>query len=260
MVKIWFNDIDWTDKDGNVIPMSYGQEMIVGGSLVSRYQTPYITSDTWGGRTFPVQITVFEGYKLKFAVKNLSVHNLAKLQSCKRIWVHDFDTNEMITVDTETDGLILIETSGNQGTVEQSITFNFSSKRTPAYPGLPRLNTNRLQIIFDSVEYNFYTDKTILSFTNDPELSTYGYNNGIQLVAKSTIRTGKRMMFYLMESDAVQLKELIGKTQPEGIIINPVGPGRTYVTEMGTCQITELTEGLYKCEVTLPTNNIVEYA
>jgi hypothetical protein len=259
MVKIWFEDINWTTKNGEIIPMSYGQEIISGGRLVSRYDQPTITNDTWMGKSFPVQITNYEAYSFQFSVKEMSIHNLAKLQSCKKIWIHEYETNEIIEVDTETDGKLLIEPGGNIGSVEQKIRLSFVTNRTPVYPGISRLNTNNLRIYYDSNYYNFYTDKAVMAYINDPALTQFEYGNGQLITAKSTIRKGKKMVFYLMEADAINLKELIAKSLPQNVSINP-DITNEISTETGLCELTELTEGLYKCIVTLPTSNIVEYA
>jgi hypothetical protein len=259
MIQIWFEDINWTNVDREIIPMEHPMQINAYGRIISRFEQPVITNDTWGGKTFKVQITNTESYRAKFAVKELSVHALAKMLSCKKVWVKEFGTNEVFEVDTETDGKMIIE-SANVGSSEQSVIFSFSTKKTCVYPGIARLNTNNIHIVdADSNEYDFYTDKEILEWISDFENSEYFYNTGQKYVSKTIGKKGIKLVVYLMESNAIQLKELISKVQPSGISINPLTDNYT-PTEVGMCTLTELTEGLYKCEVVFTTENIIEYA
>jgi hypothetical protein len=248
MIQIWFEDINWTNEDGEVIPMEHPMQINAYGRIISRFEQPVITNDTWGGKTFKVQITNTESYRAKFAVKELSVHALAKMLSCKKVWVKEFATNEVHEIDTETDGKMMIE-STNVGSSEQSVIFTYSTKKTCVYPGIARLNTNNLNITYSGT-YNFYSDKPILEWISDFEK----YDDDKVEIG----RKGVKMVFYLLESDAMDLKELISKVQPSGISINPLTDNYTPI-EAGTCILTELTEGLFRCEVSYPTEKIVLY-
>ena len=58
------------------------------------------------------------------------------------------------------------------------------------------------------------------------------------------------MVFYLMETQANLLKEYTEKATPSDVVINPT-VNNFIAQEMVKCKISELTEGLYKCEIDL---------
>lgn len=253
MIRVWFKDIDWENIDEETIPLSYGNELIVFGREVAKFVQPDITEDTWKGKTFPVQITNYESYKVKFAVKEPGVHMLSKILSCKTVWIENLTTNEKYKVDTQTSGKFTIETV-NLGTVENSVILNFSTKRTPVYPGIARLNTYALTITIGLTDYVYYTDFEPIQTITDSVRAESTYNDGKILTSKTLQKTGYRLLFYFMESDAVQLKTQLESAQPENVDYEGLEPD-----EMGVCQLTELTEGLYKCEVQLIMDNIVNF-
>jgi len=255
MIRIWFKDIAWIDSDGNVIRMDLANEIVVNTRLNHAYRTPVITEDTWNGRTFPVQINVFEGYNIQFGQRELSINDIAKLQSCKEIYVESLETNEMLKVDTDTSGQLGIEPLERLSTSNQGFVFNFVAKRIPTYPGLARLNTHTLTINYNSTDYNFYTDYDFIQFVSDAERSDYQLNSGINYTAKTIQKKGYRIVFYLMESDALSLKEKLEVSLPENVSFNTT----IIPIESARCQLTALTEELYKCEVELVTEVPINY-
>lgn len=257
MIRIYFKDIDWLDNEGNVIPMSYPNELITYGRIIARHQQPIITNDNWGGVSYPVQITINESYKVAFAVKESSIHHLAKIISCKTIQMYEYATNEIIDINTESEGQINISTNHN-GSADVAVEMDFSGKKICVYPGIARLNTNLLRIV-NGGNNDFYTDKDVLSAITDPEIESHVRDSGLIKVSKSVIKEGKRMVFYLMETNAVLLKKLIYTTWPENIVINP-DTDNIVPIEMGIVEMTEMTEGLYKCIVNFTTVNNTEYA
>jgi hypothetical protein len=255
MIRIWFKDINWIDNKGNIIPMSYDKELIVPRRLIHVYQQPISTEDSWGGKSFSVQKTIFDRYRIQFAVKELSIDIIAKLQCCKKIWVREYETNEIIEVDTETSGQITIEDLGRNESVETGFAFNFSSKKTNIYPGIARLNTNNISITIGATTYTYYTDFEILNLVIDPEMVQYDDDSGKKYTSKIIQKIGKRAVFYLMETDAFLLKQQIEIAEPANIKLNTI-----YVAnEAIKCKLTEMTEGLYKCEIELITSSIPYY-
>jgi hypothetical protein len=256
MIRIYFKDIDWLDSEGNVIPMSYPNEIITYGRIIARHQQPIITNDSWGGTTYPVQITINEAYKVAFAVKEASIHHLAKIISCKTIQIYEYATNDIIDINTESEGQINITTSHN-GSADVAVEMEFTGKKISIYPGIARLNANLLRIINNGTN-NFYTDKSILSVITDPELESHTRDSGLIKVSKSVIKQGKKMVFYLMETNAILLKKLIYGTWPENIVINP-NTDNIVPIEMGNVEMIELSEGIYKLIVTFTTVNTLSY-
>jgi hypothetical protein len=250
MIRIQFDDINWTNVDAEIIPMSHMQELIISGRLNYEYNQPVFTEDTWGGKTFPVQISIWDGYSVQFSLKEISTHQIAKIQACKRIYIYEYETNEIIKVDTTSSGKLTIEPLGRQGTVEQSYKFSFATKKTCIYPGIARLNTNTLQVTIDETTYLFYTDIEILSSVDDTELETIDNDSGQKYTTKATQRKHKKMLFYLMEANANLLKEYSEKAIPADVIINPATSNIPAVENV-ECKISEMAEGLYKCEIDL---------
>jgi hypothetical protein len=243
MVKIWFEDIAWINEDGETIPMNYGQEIITNYRLIHEYNQPTITTDSWNGKEFPVQTTMYDRYRLNFAVKELSHEDITKMQCCKKIWVHDFDNNEIIEVDTSSSGQIAVEQSGRLGVVEQGFTFSFSSKKTCIYPAMARLNTYYLTVLAGTT-YTYYTDFAILNLSKDPDKVNMDNDSGLEFTVKAVQKIGKKAVFFLMEATANLLKQQLERCEPAGISLNGFIP-----VENVSCKITELTEGLCKCDV-----------
>lgn len=250
MIRIQFSDINWTNIDGEIIPMSYIQELILDSRLTHEFKPPFITEDTWKGQTFPVQITIFDNYRCQFGLKEISTEDLTKLLASKKIWVYDFETAEMIEVDTQSSGQLSIEIIGRQGSVEQCFALTFSSKKTCIYPGIARLNTNCLQITIDSTIYLYYTDKDLMTVVDNAQWSDYDNESGQKYVSKTMQRNHKKMIFYFMEIDAMGLKENVEKAEPSDIIINP-STDNIPAVEMVECELNELTEGLWRCVVNI---------
>lgn len=252
MLKIWSEDINWTNDDGQIIAMSNPSCLYLNSRLVHSYLPPVITEDTWNGRTFPVQIDIWNSYQVHFSLKEISLQQIQKIQICQKLYLESLTTNEIIIVDTKASGGISIEPGGRLGSVDQSFIMTFRTNRTVTYPGLARLNTNNLRIVIGANTYNYYTDYDIISYIEDTEKSDYSYDNGIKYTAKTINRQGKQLIFYLMETDAVALKEYLETAAASNIVINPL-TDNTVSLETGVCKLTQLTEGLYKCECTIIT-------
>jgi hypothetical protein len=246
MIRIRFSDTDWLDSQGRVVKMSLEKELNANSRLTYAYTAPVITEDTWKGRTFPVQINQWESYTIQFAVKEVAIHALAKMQVCKNIEIEDTSTGEIITVDTLSSGAISIE-PGNRYDSNQYFTITVKANKIKSYPGLAVLNTNVLRITINLIDYNFYTDFDIIDFVTDAEAAKYQDGVGIDVVTKTNSKNGKRMLFYFMEATAMDLKRKCENLGFSAMVINPLS--NNFVTlETGKCKLTELTEGLYKCE------------
>lgn len=254
MIKILFTDIDWTNSDNEIIPMSELHELILPGRLIHNYTQPIITQDTFNGRTYPVQITIYDGYSIPFQMKEIGINDVNKILACKSIRVYDYETNVLIEVDTQANEFNLIEPNERLGTVDQSFNFTFVTKRTPTYPGIARLNTHSIVITINSVAYTYYTDIAPMSMISDPEKEEFNYNDGKTYVSKVTQKQGYRVVFYLMESQAVLLKRQIEQTKQTNITINGV-----VASEIPTATLTEMGEGLFKIEIIIFVENILNY-
>jgi len=252
MIKIWYEDINWVDDAGQIIPMSSGQELILNCRLTHMYRQPVITEDTWNGRSFPAQINIHESYMVEMAQREISLNDLNKLQSCKKIYVTSLDTNEIIEVDT--DSPMLIEPGERYGTAHQLFTWTFQTRKISTYPAYPRLNTYELSITVDSVESTYYTDFEAINFILDSELAQYNQNDGMNRTSKIVTKKGKRLLFYLFETDAIELKELIEQAYPEDVLFETV-----QAVETPVCTIAQLAEALYRVDVQMITSVDVNY-
>lgn len=256
MIK--FSDVDWINVDGQIIKMSIENNFNTNARLTHNYLAPVITEDTWGGETYPVQINLWESYIMQIAVKELSVHMIAKIQSCSYIQITDTNTNETITADTKSTGAVSIEMVDRFQTTNQSFNFIVRTKKIKLYPGISRLSTNVLRVSISPTFYNFFTDQKIINFVNDSERINFDNSEGFITTAKSVAKKGYKMVFYLMESQAVSLKE---KTENLGstIVINPSGINKIGI-ERAKVVLSELSEGLFRCELELITSSAVAYA
>lgn len=256
MLKIWFEDIDWESVNGDTYLMSSPNYFYYNSRLLHNYTPPTIIEDSWNGKTFPVQIDIWEGYQVQIAMKEISLQHLAKMQACKKLFIEDLETNEIIEVDTETNGGITVEPIGRLGTANQSFMLSFKSNRILSYPGLVRDNTHHLAITYDTSTYNFYTDYSVINFISDTEQSQYEAGTGIRYTAKSVNREGKKLLFFLMESDAIELKKYSELALPADVALDIT----TVPLEVLKCTLSEISEGLYKCEVEMITDSNVNYA
>ncbi len=258
MIRIRFSDSDWLDSQGRAVKMSLEKELNTNSRLTYSYVAPIITEDSWKGRTFPVQINQWESYTIQFAVKEVAIHALSKMQVCKNLTIEDTTTGEVITVDTLSSGAISIE-AGNRYDTNQFFTISVKANKIKSYPGLAVLNTNVLRITINLVDYNFYTDMEIIDYVTDAEIQKYQDGVGIDFVTKSNSKNGKRMLFYYMENTAMDLKRKCENLGFSSIIINP-NTNNYVILETGKCKLTELTEGLYKCECEFITSSNQNYS
>jgi len=255
MIRVWFKDIAWADSDGNVIPMNYAKELVFNARLNHAYKQPIITEDSFNGKSYPVQITISDAYQIQFGQREMSIGDISKLQACKEIWVQDFETNELIEVDTTSSGGFTIEPGERLQSANMSFIMTFSTKKILTYPALPRLNTNSLLITIDNIDSTFYTDYDFYQFVTDVERADYQQNSGQLYTAKTIQKTGYRIVFYYLESDAISLKTKLESAKPENVFFNTsIQP-----IEFSKCTLTALTEGLYKCEVELITSVNLNY-
>lgn len=252
MVTIWYEDIAWTNGNSETIPMNYGNETIVNSRLLHIYKAPVITEDSWNGKSIPVQIINNEGYSLQFSQRELSISQIAKLQSSKKIFILDHETNETIEVDTSQPGQMSIEPLGRLGTAHQGFIFTFTDKkkRTIVNQALNRLNTNNLNITYESVVYNYYTDFEVIRVFQDTEVTSYessidGHSEPVKFKYKESIQ----MLFYVLETEMMLLKKHVENALPSNVLINSL----TIPVEAGKCEVNQIAEGLYKCEVEFTT-------
>lgn len=259
MITIWYEDIAWTNDNGQTIPMNYGNEMIINSRLLHIYKPPIITEDSWNGKSIPVQIINNEGYSIQFSQRELSIHQISKLQSSKKIYVLDHETNETIEVDTSQAGQMSIEPLGRLGTAHQSFMFTFTDKkkRTVVNQALNRLSTNNLNITYDSIAYNYYTDFDIISNISDAEVLSYesaidGHSEPTRFKYKESVK----MLFYVLETEMILLKKHVENALPANVLINSL----TIPVEAGKCTVNQIAEELYKCEVEFTTLTDINHA
>lgn len=255
MIRIWFKDVSWTNKDGEVIPMQYAKEIVMNARLNHAYKQPIITEDTFNGKTYPVQITVSDYYNIVFGQREMSLNDISKMQACKEIWVQSYDTNEIIEVDTTSSGGIIVEPGERLSSANMGFIMSFQSKKTVTYPALPRLNTNHLEITIDAVTYDYYTDYDFMVFNTDAERSDYLNNSGQIYTSKTVQKSGYKIVFYYLETQANLLKLHLEQAKPENIAFNT----SIVPIEFSKCTNTMLAEGLYKCEVELITSVNLNY-
>lgn len=259
MVKIWFKDsIARTSSSGKVYLTNEPDYFYVNSRLVFNYIPPIITEDSWNGKTFPVQINAYEGYQVQIAAKEMASNALSKLQSCKQIVFEEIETGEVVEVDTLASQAITIEPRGRLGTVDQGYIINIKSEKLPFYPAMASENINKLHVELDSLPYDFYTDFDIITFLQDAEKQSFSYDDALQITAKTTAKAGKRLVFYLNETDANSLKQKVEFAEIGDVTINPDSDNFVSL-ETGKCTVTALTEGLYKCEVEIITTGYVKF-
>lgn len=259
MIRIRFSDVDWTDVDGNVLKMSLVNDFLTNTRLSHNYMAPIVTEDSWNGKTFPVQRNIWESYLIEFYVKELAINMMTKMQSCSNISIKDLSTGEDIELDTKSSGALTLEPGDKFGTSGQSFNLICRSRKISTYPGMAVNNTNLLRIVSNTITYDFYSDREVISFITDSERAQYNNLSGIDYTAKTISKNGKRMIFYLMETQAVTLKRLIENVGYTSIRINP-NTDNNLVSELGKCNLTLLSEGLYKCESEFIINTNLMYA
>lgn len=259
MITIWFEDIAWTNGNNETIPMNYGNEIITNARLLYSYKPPIITEDTWNGKSIPVQIINNEGYSIQFTQRELSIHQIAKLQSSKKVYVHCHETNEIIEVDTTQPGQMTLEPLGRLGTAHQGYIFTFTNKKKRAVVnhGIARLQTYNLNITFESANYNYYTDFDVIKSSTDTEVLSYESSlDGHLEPTKFTQKETYKMLFYLLEADMILLKKHVENALPSDVLINAL-----YTPiEAGKCKVDLIAEKLYKCECEFVTNSRLDYA
>jgi len=258
MIIIKFSDTDWVNASGQIIKMSIENEFITNARLSYNYLAPVITEDNWNGKQFPVQINIWENCLIEFAVKEMAIQMMNKIQSCKNVTIEDTSTGELITLDTQSSGAISLEIADKFETI-QFFVLNCRSNKICIYPGIARNNTNTLRIIKDLVTYDFYTDQEIISFVSDAiQTKIINQTTGLDATTKSFSKNGKKMVFYLMETMANDLKYKIENLGFSSMAINPLAENIS-ITELGTCKLTLLSEGLYSCEVELFISGNIKY-
>jgi hypothetical protein len=248
MIRIKFSDTDWLDADGKILKMSLEDDFLTNGRLTHHYTAPVITEENWGGETFPVQINIWESYIIEFYVKELAVNMMNKMIVCKNIMIEDFQSGELITVDTQSTGGITLEAGDRLGTSGQRFNIICKSRKIKIYPGISVDLTNTLRIVDNIGTYNFYTDQKIIKFITEPTRGEYQKSDGLQQTSMTLSKDGCKMVFYLMENNAITLKRKIENIGYTSIKINPNTDNLT-VNEVGKCTLTQLSEGLYRCEV-----------
>ena len=259
MLRFKFSDTDWTDIDGKVLKMSLENDYLTDSRLTHNYQAPVITEDSWNGDTYPVQINIWDSYIIKIHARELAINMLPKMISCKNLTIEDFSTGELLNIDTQSAGALTLEPGDRNDIIGQGFNLICRSRKIKIYPGISVNNTNVLRITENLIDYNYYTDKEIISFITDSERSRLQSSSGLDETAMTLSKNGRRMVFYLMESDAILLKKRIENIGYSSMIINP-STNNIQIAEIGKCTLTPLTEGLYRCEAELITNSNRMYA
>jgi len=259
MIIIKFSDVDWIQADAKVVKMSLENELLVNARLTYDYLPPVITEDSWNGRTFPVQKNIWESYIIEFAVKEVAIHAQAKMMACQNITIEDTETAELITVDTTVNGGISLEGGDRYSTTNKSFNLICRSNKISTYPGIAKLNTNYLRIIKNTITYPFYTDYELVYDITDAEVSNASNKDGLNSTSKSFSRNLVKMVFYLKNPEAINLKYLVENLGYSSLVINP-STTNIVITELGKCKLTLLTEGLYRCECEFVINSNLLYA
>lgn len=249
MLRIKFSDTDWIDSNGKTLKMSVEKEFLTSTRLTHNYIPPVTTMDNWGGETFPVQINQWEGYLIELMVQELAISMMSKMIACRTISIEDLSTGEFVTIDTQSEGAISLEAGDRFGTSAQSFNLIVKARKIKTYPGIAVDNTNTLQIIDPTLPnpLNFTTDRKLIYFVTDPDKSDYQKDSGLTDTSRTLSKNGVKMVFYLMESNAIILKRKIENIGYTSIKINP-NTDNLLVAEIGKCTLTQLPEGLYKCE------------
>ena len=149
----------------------------------------------------------------------------------------------------------MVEPGERLSSANMGFIMSFQSKKITTYPALPRLNTNHLEITIDAVAYDYYTDYDFFAFTTDVERSDYLNNTGQIFTSKTVQKTGYKIVFYYLETQANLLKYHLEQAKPENIAFNT----SIVPIEFAKCTNTMLAEGLYKCEVELITSVNLNY-
>lgn len=259
MIIIRFSDVDWLNVDAKVVKMSLQNELMLNARLTYDYIAPIITEDNWNGRTFPVQKNIWESYIIEFAVKEVAIHALAKIQSCQTITIEDTATAELITVDTSVNGGISLEGGDRYLSTNKSFNLVCRSNKISTYPGIAKLNTNNIRIIKNNITYPFYTDMELVYSVSDAVIDKASNKDGLNYVAKSFSQNIVQLLFYLKNPDAMNLKLLVENLGYTSLTINP-STDNIVITEIGECKLTPLTEGLYRCECKFVINTNLLYA
>jgi hypothetical protein len=172
------------------------------------------------------------------------------IQSCSVLWIEDNVTNEILKVSKNS---LNVEYQGRLSSEAQGFNVTFKTKKTAIYPGVAKDNINSL--VVDSVTY--YTDFDILPITLDTEVNTHNQDDGKNIMAKYIGKSGIKALFFMMRSDAMIFKQRIEKALEGGIVISP---GSYSNLETAQIALTDLPEGLVKCELTMITLIDSDYA
>lgn len=259
MLKFKFSDTDWTDIDGHVLKMSLGSEFFANSRLTANYLAPVVTMDSWNGRSFPVQKNIWESYIVEFKMSEMGIHLLSKLQSCDNIELTDTELGETITIDTHVDGGITIEPGNRYMSTGQVFSMICRTRKISTYPGISKNHTYNATIISSLTTYLFYTDFAPIPFISDSEKKQFDREDGIVRTAKTSSSEGFKMLFYLMQNDAIALKKRSENLGYSAFTIFD-GINNINVIEVAKCKLDQLPEGLMKCELEVVTNPVVNYA
>lgn len=263
MIKIEFSDIDWTNIDGQIIKMSDANDFYINSRLSHLYIPPVITEDSWGGKTFPVQITNWDGYIIEFASKEIGISLLSKIQSCSFLRITDTRTSEIVTADTQSSGAVAVEVGEKYMTTNQAFRLMIRSKKTCLYPAIQRLGTYWCYVEYANesypygVELSLYkTDIIPIKIINTNQIDSIVADNLINVATKKQVKEGYKMVVYGMNDDMVLMKKYFDIASFTAFLINPLWK---ISIENISCEFVELTEGLCKNTVTIITKSNVRY-
>jgi hypothetical protein len=252
MVKISYKDkLNWTDLDGLITNWSELSEYYFNDRILTNFIQPIEVLDNWNGVDNRVQIIHWKGWYIEFNVKESSIHTINDLLVCDTVLISDLENGIEHTVDTRQSEYFQLTAGERIGqTSNIKYTLIYRTNRKVINKGLPVNNTHELDIDGTS----FYTDFDIIS-PNEIELSQFEDEDSITVTSKVVTKDLKRLVFYLLESDAYNLRELYTNTEPDLITLDS-----TYTClENRDFEPILLNEGLYRCELDFLTTSTLNF-
>jgi hypothetical protein len=251
MVTIKYkDDRNWTDLNGLVTNWSNLSEFYFQDRILTNFVQPVEILDSWNGIDNIVQMIHWEAWYIEFYVKESSIHTINDLLACDTVLISD-DTGLEHTVDTRQNEYFQLTPGERIGqTSNIKYTLIYRTNRKVINKGIATLNTHNLDINGT----DFYTDFDIIT-PKEPELSQFTNDGSVLTTSKVITKTFKNLVFYLLESDAYNLRDLYTKTDPSLITLDTVYT----CLENRDFEPTLLNEGLYRCEIEFLTTSTIVY-
>ncbi len=222
-ITIKFKDAqNWQSITGNVTRWDDYYKLIKHDRIYNDYVQPEVVTDSWNGQEFDVQHSRWNAYRLEFIVKEGEIQEFEKIRSASDIVIQDninaithypdttlssyFEVSEPEQIENTPDFRYTIKyrthrTYINKQSNPQSIRgISIANDGTIDNKWADIIASNEIEGIVYRTDFEFITDN------NDVERNTIDDGDGVPLPVKGVSNITGRMLFFLNEAQATQLK------------------------------------------------------